>query len=396
MDESKLIKNQSRRNFVKIAGMGVAGLAASGFAGSALANGAITTATTGSFYVPDEGVPHTRTWMAWPSSTAIWGSSLLKGVQKDIALLARTIAKYEPVYMVANGSANAAIAKTQIGTTVYPVTILPTIPNDDCWMRDMGAIFRKDGLGNLNCFGLNFNGWGNKQTHANDAKVETGMASYLGVNFTDATVVNTSGKVVKLIGEGGGVVEDGDGTLLANESCWVNPNRNPNVTRQAIETSLLQLYGATKMIWCTGVIGQDITDDHCDATVHFSQPGTVLVHVGDPSDTSAFAANAAQWLSTLQTSTDAKGRSFNIIKMQAPKAINNTMLSSYINLAVANGAVIEVAMGALCNNPALDVIAANQLAAAYPGRTVEMLSLPTLYGQGGGGIHCVTQQQPVP
>jgi len=56
MDESKLIKNQSRRNFVKIAGMGVAGLAASGFAGSALANGAITTATTGSFYVPDEGV----------------------------------------------------------------------------------------------------------------------------------------------------------------------------------------------------------------------------------------------------------------------------------------------------------------------------------------------------
>ncbi|TDK59657.1 agmatine deiminase family protein [Sapientia aquatica] len=387
MNGSKLIKNQSRRNFVKLAGAGVAGLAATGFIGTTYASNIITTATTGNFYVPDENLPHTRTWMAWPSSTTIWGSSLLKGIQTDIALIARTIAKYEPVYMVANGTSNATIAKNKIGTTTYPVTIIPTIPNDDCWMRDMGVIFRKDGLGNLNCFGLNFNAWGNKQTHAHDATVAKTMAAYLGVNFTAASVV----------GEGGGVVEDGDGTLLANQSSWLNPNRNPGKTLAQIEAELLNQYGAKKMIWCTGVIGQDITDDHCDATVQFTQPGTVIVHVPDPADSGdAFAANAAQWLSTLQTATDAKGRSFNIIKMQAPKAINSTMLSSYINLCVTNGAVIEVAMGALCNDPAKDILAVNQLMAAYPGRKIEMLSLPTLYGQGGGGIHCVTQQQPVP
>jgi agmatine deiminase len=377
------IKNQSRRDFVKLAGAGVAGLAISGVAGNAMAQN--RAAALGAFFVPDENLPHTRTWMAWPSSTAIWGSSLLKGIQTDIALLARTIAKYEPVYMVANGSSNASIAKSKIGTTVFPVTIISSIPNDDCWMRDMGAIFRKDGNGNLNCFGLNFNGWGNKQTHANDAKVARGVASYLGLSFTAAAVV----------GEGGGVVEDGDGTLLANQSCWLNSNRNPGKTLAQIEAELLKQYGATKMIWCTGVVGQDITDDHCDATVQFTQPGTVMVHVPDPSDTDAFAANAAQWLQTLSTATDAKGRAFNIIKMQAPKATSSTMLSSYINYCVTNNAVIEVAMGALCNDPAKDVAAKAQLAAAYPGRTIEMLSLPTLYGQGGGGIHCVTQQQPV-
>ncbi|MBC3935904.1 agmatine/peptidylarginine deiminase [Undibacterium rugosum] len=383
MHEMENTKKYSRRDFVKLASAGVTGVAMSGMTGNVLAQ--ITTATSGIYFVPDENLPHTRTWMAWPSSTSIWGS-LLTGIQADIALLARTIAKYEPVYMVANGSSNASVAKSKIGTTVFPVTIIPTIPNDDCWMRDLGAIFRKDGAGGLNCFGLNFNGWGNKQTHAKDALVAKSMASYLGLNFTASTVV----------GEGGGVVEDGDGTLLANESCWVNSNRNPGMSRNQIEAELLKQYGASKMIWCKGVIGQDITDDHCDATVQFTQPGTVVVHVPDPSNTDAFAANAAQWLQTLSTSTDAKGRAFNIIKLQAPKATSKTMLASYINYCVTNNAVINVAIGAICNDPAKDVTVKAQLAAAYPGRTVEMLKLPTLYGQGGGGIHCVTQQQPIP
>ncbi len=376
-------ENKSRRDFVKLAGAGIAGIAMSGAASNVLAQ--MKALTAGVAFVPDENLPHTRTWMAWPSSTAIWGSSLLKGIQTDIALLARTIAKYEPVYMVANGTTNASVAKSKIGTTVFPVTIIPTIPNDDCWMRDIGAVFRKNGSGGLNSFGVNFNGWGNKQTHAKDALVASKMAAYIGIPFTASTVV----------GEGGGVVEDGDGTLLANESCWVNANRNPGKTRAQIEAELLLQYGATKMIWCTGVIGQDITDDHCDATVQFTQPGTVVVHVPDASDTSAFSANAAQWLQTLSTSTDAKGRAFNIIKLKAPKATSSTMLASYINYCVTNNAVINVSIGAICNDPAKDTAVKAQLTAAYPGRTIEMLSLPTLYGQGGGGIHCVTQQQPV-
>ncbi|MFZ6845037.1 agmatine deiminase family protein [Undibacterium sp. RuTC16W] len=373
------IQNQSRRNFAKIIGAGVAGVSMSGVVGNVLAQ------TSPGYFVPDENLPHTRTWMAWPTSTAIWGSSLLKSLQTDIALLARTIAKYEPVYMIAYGSTNVNLAKQKIGTTTYPVTYISTIKNDDCWMRDTGAVFRKNGAGGLNCFGLNFNGWGNHQTHANDALVASKMASYLGLPFTASTMV----------GEGGGVVEDGDGTLLANESSWVNSNRNPGKTRAQIETELLKQYGATKMIWCTGVIGQDITDDHCDATVQFTKPGTVVVHVPDPSSNDGFSANAAQWLQTLSTSTDAKGRAFNIIKLQAPKATTSTMLASYINYCVTNGAVINVAIGQICNDPAKDTAVRAQLAAAYPGRTIEMLSLPTLYGEGGGGIHCVTQQQPV-
>ncbi len=58
----------------------------------------------------------------------------LAGVQKDIALLARTIAQFEPVSMLADGPSNAAAAKSAINSG--NVTIISSIPIDDMWMRD--------------------------------------------------------------------------------------------------------------------------------------------------------------------------------------------------------------------------------------------------------------------
>ncbi|MFD3649469.1 agmatine deiminase family protein [Streptomyces cyaneofuscatus] len=72
--------------------------------------------------------------MAWPDSTAIWGRGTLAGIQADIALITRTIARYEPVVMCAN-SASAAKARSLCGTSV---TVISSIPVDDCWMRDTG------------------------------------------------------------------------------------------------------------------------------------------------------------------------------------------------------------------------------------------------------------------
>lgn len=44
--------------------------------------------------MPDEGEPHLRTWMAFGASADFWGSDLLPDVQRNLAELARTIAKY--------------------------------------------------------------------------------------------------------------------------------------------------------------------------------------------------------------------------------------------------------------------------------------------------------------
>ncbi|MEW1633689.1 agmatine deiminase family protein [Streptomyces sp. NPDC093801] len=370
-----------RRRFLTAAAAGIAaaGLAASG--GLARAASAARPAAAGTFRVPAEDVRHTRTWMAFPDSSSIWGGALA-GVQSDIALIARTIARYEPVYLCAN-SASAAKARSLAGPTV---TVLTSIPVDDCWMRDSGPVFRTDGAGGLDAVGLNFNGWGNKQTHARDALVAGRIAAYAGVPFTAAGVV----------GEGGAVEQDGAGTLMATRSSLVNKNRNPGVSQTQIEAALRTAYGASKVIWFDGVVGQDITDDHVDATSRFLAPGRAAVQMPLATDTDAYAKDARRQYQVLSAATAADGTRMAVEQIQGPdynkiRSTNRDFLASYANYYLCNGAVISAHFG----DTRADTAARATLARLYPGRTIEQLNIDRL-GTGGGGIHCVTQQQPVP
>ncbi|MGW4701595.1 agmatine deiminase family protein [Streptomyces sp. NPDC004285] len=365
----------NRRRFLAAAGLTAAGAA---LATTALPDKA--TAAPGTFRVPVEDVRHTRTWMAFPDSSAIWGAKL-SGVQADIALIARTIAKYEPVVVCAN-SASAAKARTMCGPTV---TVVSSIPVDDCWMRDTGPVFRTDGYGGLDTVGLNFNGWGNKQTHNRDALVAERIAAHVGVPFTYAD----------LVGEGGAIEQDGAGTLMATRSSLVNRNRNPGMSERQIETAMCDAYGASKVIWFDGVKGQDITDDHVDATSRFLAHGEALVQMPVAADNDAYARDARLQYSTLSASTTAKGRAMDVMRLQGPdynkiRSTNRDFLASYANFYLCNDAVISAQFG----DTRADEAARATLQRLYPDRYIEQLNIDRL-GTGGGGIHCVTQQQPV-
>ncbi|MFG2750799.1 agmatine deiminase family protein [Streptomyces xanthophaeus] len=373
-------EGMGRRSFLAAAGITAAAAALAAAEGRARAVAPPATAA-GTFRVPIEDIRHTRTWMAWPDSTSIWGNTL-SGVQSDIALIARTVAKYEPVYMCAN-SGSAAKARSMCGSTV---TVVTTIPVDDCWMRDSGPVFRTDGAGGLDAVGLNFNGWGRKQAHARDALVAGRVASYLGIPFTAAG----------LVGEGGAVEQDGAGTLMATRSSLINRNRNPTMSQSQIEAALRTAYGASKVIWFDGVVGQEITDDHVDATSRFLAPGKALVQMPLASDNDVYAKDARQQFQILSASTTAGGARMTVEKLQGPdydkiRSRNRDFLASYANYYVCNGAVISGQFG----DAQADAAARATLTRLFPGRVVERLNIDRL-GAGGGGIHCVTQQQPAP
>ncbi|WP_084714513.1 agmatine deiminase family protein [Streptacidiphilus rugosus] len=384
-------RRMDRRGFLAAAGITAAGAAwaATGLAGTARAATAprglraAAGAATGSFVVPLDSVPHTRTWMAWPDSTAIYRNKLA-GLQANIALIANTVARYEPVFLLAN---SASVAAAQRACTNPNVTVIGTIPVDDCWMRDSGPVFRTNGAGGLDAVGLNFNGWGNKQTHAKDALVAQRVAAYLGVPFTAAGVVS----------EGGAIEADGAGTLMATRSSIVNSNRNPGKTRAQIEQAMCTAFGASKVIWFTGISGQDITDDHVDATSRFLSPGGGLVQTPNPADPSdIWSKDEQQQYQTLSTSTDAQGAAIAVTKLQSPdynliRATSVDFVDSYANYYVCNGAVISAQFG----DSTADANAKAVLQRAFPGRAVVQLNIDNL-GNQGGGIHCVTQPQPAP
>ncbi len=328
--------------------------------------------------VPAESVQHRRTWMAWPSSEVIWGR-FLQGVQRDVARVARTIAKYEPVVLCANPDA-AQRARRLCGPTVRVIT---SIPVDDCWMRDSGPVFRTNGRGAVGAIGLNFNGWGGKQTVARDAHVARRVARRVGAPFNRA----------QFVGEGGAVEADGDGTLIATRSSLLNANRNPGMTKDDVERAVLAAYGARKMIWVPGVRGRDITDDHIDATSRFVAPGVVIVQVPPKWRKDVWADDAREQYDILSRSRDARGRRLTVVPLQGPESVRSDFrgfLDSYVNFALARGAVITAQFG----DRDTDRACRRTLRHAFPGRVVEQLDVDRLH-EGGGGIHCITQQEPI-
>jgi agmatine deiminase len=94
----------------------------------------------------------------------------------------------------------------------------------------------------------------------------------------------------------------------------------------------------------------------------------------------------------LSAATDATGRRFEIVDLPAPETLTDAegpVDYSYINHLVVNGGVIACGFG----EPRADARAREILAAAYPGRKVVTVDARELFAR-GGGIHCITQQQP--
>lgn len=340
-----------------------------------------TSARQAGFRMPLESDPHSRTFMQWPARAAIYGSQKsLEAVRSRIALIASTIAKFEPVVMLARPEHEAAVRERfSSGVEVWPIA------TEDLWCRDSGPTFVRSASGDLAVSELNFNGWGNKQSHRDDGRIAGHVAEKL-----DLKVFNNG-----IVGEGGGIETDGAGTLLAHESCWVIKNRNRG-SKAEIEALLLDALGGETMIWAPGVKGADITDYHIDALARFIKPGQVLIQLprtkthGDPWSVSAF-----ETYDILKRAKDANGRALDIVVVTEPdpfkiRSSKADFVSSYVNYYVCNGAVISAEFG----DDATDTAATKLLHQLYPGRAVVSLDVDPI-GEAGGGIHCATQQQPV-
>ncbi len=329
------------------------------------------------YEMPLETAPHERTFMQWPVSLEAYDRAALARVQQKIALIANTIAEFEPVVMLAAGD-QAKAARAQLGQAVE----IWNIPADDLWCRDSGPTFVKNSSGDLAVAHIRFNGWGNKQAHSRDGRIAAAVADRLGLPLLETG----------LTGEQGGVEHDGAGTLLAHASCWVNPNRNRG-TPAAIGELLLGALGGETMIWAPGIKGADITDYHIDALARFVSPGRVLIQMpgrSDPND--PWSVSALETLDILKRAKDASGKPLDIVQIDEPVSIRSRQtdfVASYVNYYACNGAVI----GAEFGDRAADEKAAAMLASLFPGREIVSLNVDAI-GESGGGIHCATQQQP--
>ncbi|HLY55155.1 MAG TPA: agmatine deiminase family protein [Stellaceae bacterium] len=335
----------------------------------------MTTPRDAGFRMPFEGDRHARTWMQWPSRPPLWSGSIDRA-KAAYAAVANSIARFEPVTMLAN-EADLKEVRGACGAAVTPMAV----PLDDSWARDSGPTFLVDGQGAVAGADWVFNAWGDKYPdHTHDAEVATHVLAGLGIRRFEAPFVL----------EGGSIHVDGEGTLLTSEQCLLNPNRNPSLNRAEIEANLCAWLGVRTVVWLGQGLENDDTDGHVDNLACFARPGVVLASVcHDPAD--ANHAPLADNLRRLKSARDAQGRPFEVIELPIPAPRENEggrLALNYVNFYLANGAVIAPAF----DDP-MDRVAAETLARVFPDRMiVQVPALDILAG--GGGIHCITQQQP--
>ncbi|MCC6786259.1 MAG: agmatine deiminase family protein [Hyphomonadaceae bacterium] len=331
-----------------------------------------------SFQVPAEDAAHARTWMCWPSTPAIYGGqgAYYESVQASIGRLAAAIAEHEPVTVLADASVHPLAARL-----CGPRVELLDAATDDMWARDSGPVFVRSATGAKAAVDFNFNAWGGKQRHASDSLVARAIAASAGCDRVET----------HLVGEGGGLEYDGDGTLILTESCWVNDNRNPGLSRSEIEVELKRLLGVETVIWTPGVRGLDITDGHIDGSVRIVRPG-VLMMAFNPEDTTENADAQAEAKTILSRTRDARGRAFEIVEIEdamETRSRGADFFSAYTNYYVGNGALYTPEFG----DARADRLARAAFERLYPDRRIVALNLDRIY-ENGGGVHCVTQQEP--
>lgn len=328
------------------------------------------------FFMPAEWAPHQRTWMSWPCREETWGGEI-EAAREAYAEVAKTISAFEPVTMVVNPE-ELATASLALGSGVACVPI----PHSDSWLRDSGPTFVVDRKGALAGIDWRFNAWGEKyQDYAADAAVAAALLDHLKVPRYDAPFVL----------EGGSIHVDGEGTALTSEECLLNANRNPELSREEIEENLRRYLGVKTVIWLGRGLQDDETDGHVDNLACFVKPGVVMALSSEGTE-DPNTAILKENLERLKTATDAQGRTLQVIEVAQPKkqlAANGARLAlSYINFYVCNGGVIVPSFDDSNDQKAFDLIAA-----AFPDR--KTLAVPALdILAGGGGIHCITQQQP--
>ncbi len=328
------------------------------------------------WFMPAEWRPHTRCWMAWPTHKD-W-KDLLEPARKQVAAVAQAIAEFEPVRMISPAASSKAAAKA-CGGKVEVVAL----PIDDCWARDTCPTFLVNDKGECAGTAWRFNGWGEKyRPYADDVRLARRILGELQLLTFEAP----------LVVEGGNLCADGEGTLLTSETAILDPKRNPGMKRDEAEKFLRDYLGVKKVIWLPGNEAEAVTRGHVDGMACFCRPGVAIAEVTEDKEDPEYGA-LLECRKTLCGYTDARGREIDVLTLTRPRlpasVADDEFCSSYVNFYIANGAIIMPAFG----ERRADEAARKVVAEAFQDHRVVQLRIDDI-AAGGGGIHCITQQQP--
>src|ERR1700719_3079834 len=285
------------------------------------------------YHMPAEWEPHAATWLSWPRREGISFPGAFDRVMPTFRRMVETLLSSEPVCInVCNGAHEAEALKVLEGLPQERLTF-HRVPTNEPWCRDHGPIFlTRDEEPRLAIVDWDYNAWGGKYPPCDlDEVVPTRVGEIL-----DAPVFYP-----RMILEGGSIDVNGAGALLTSESCLLNKNRNPNLSRDEIGQRLRDYLGIREILWLGDGIEGDDTDGHIDDLARFVSETKVVTVVEENSDD----ANHKPLQENLLRLRSMKvgGRKIDIVILPMPKKMireGQRLPASYANFYIANSSVL--------------------------------------------------------
>jgi len=309
-------------------------------------------------------------WIGFPSHAELWEEDL-EPARAEVAAFALAVhaeGRGEEVRLVAADAQSARAAAVRC-----PFATIVEEPFGDIWLRDTGPLMLSDGRV-LRARSFRFNGWGGKYQLAGDDTLGLRLADTLGVEADRFDWVL----------EGGAIDVDGSGLAVTTEQCLLNPNRNPGLSRDAVEARLREQLGVERLLWLGEGLLNDHTDGHVDNLARFVAEGTLALPVAAGADD----PNAAVY-------EDARRRTrtfgLKVVDLPSPGRVGRDgeiIPASYMNFYIGNEAVVVPLYGAANDDAAVAAVQA-----LVPGRRAVGLRADHVL-TGGGSFHCITQQVP--
>lgn len=351
------------------------------------------------FRMPAEYEPQEMIYMIWPQRTDNWRLGA-KPAQKAYADVAEAISAFTPVTMLVNaGQYKNARARLSEKIRVIEMS------SNDAWCRDTGPSFLVNDKGERRACDWSFNAWGGL---VDGLYFPWEMDDAVAEKICELTDTD-SYRLDDFILEGGSIHVDGEGTVLTTEMCLLSEGRNHNLSRQQIENYLCEYLNCNKVLWLKNGIDPYETNGHIDDVACFVRPGEVAcIYTEDPDD--PFYEVAQENFRDLCSMTDAKGRKLKVHKLctpakpvllegsdtidrvpgSIPRKNGELCIASYLNFLITNGGVIIPQY-----EDENDALAIQMVQDIFPEKKVVGVHTREIV-YGGGNIHCITQQLPLP
>jgi agmatine deiminase len=345
--------------------------------------------------LPAEFSRHKKTYVLWPTREDNWREKATHA-QLSMAAFVNAIAQSDEVTVGYLPGSDPFL-----NHSFAPTVSFREMNYNDIWVRDTGPFIINCDGGRQKAIHFRFNSWGGLfNDYSADNTVARQIATSEAIELAESHITL----------EGGAILTDGNGTLFVTEESMLAENRNPEIHKKELGALLSQTLCAQQIVWVPLGLANDEAGGHIDNVISVVDSSTILIAVTDDKRHPSYGRLKAAG-ECIRSARNLDGSPYKIHPVPLPpmtvissfeaagfgssggsiiRKAGTPLAPSYLNLYIGNKSVFVPTFDALTDDTALEIIHS-----VFAGRHV--VGIPSReFVLGGGGLHCITKEIPVP